>query len=62
MDLGGSAPLRTVSGAVPQSVMHGGRKSIFGGEGRPMTIFWIIVVIVALIALFWVISRRRGAA
>jgi len=27
-----------------------------------MTIFWIIVVIVALIALFWIISRRRGAA
>jgi uncharacterized membrane protein len=27
-----------------------------------MTIVWIIVVIVALIALFWIISRRRGAA
>jgi uncharacterized membrane protein len=39
-----------------------GRKSISGGEGRLMTIVWIIVVIVALIALFWIISRRRGAA
>jgi len=27
-----------------------------------MTIVWIVVVIVALIALFWIISRRRGAA
>jgi len=27
-----------------------------------MTIVWIIVGIVALIALFWIISRRRGAA
>jgi uncharacterized membrane protein len=39
-----------------------GRKPIFEGEGRFMTIVWIIVVIVALIALFWIISRRRGAA
>jgi hypothetical protein len=36
--------------------MYPGRKSISGGEGRLMTIVWIIVVIVALIA------RRRGAA
>jgi len=42
--------------------MYPGRKSISAGEGRLMTIVWIIVVIVALIALFWIISRRRGAA
>jgi uncharacterized membrane protein len=42
--------------------MYPGRKSISGGEGRLMTIVWIIVVIIALIALFWIISRRRGAA
>jgi uncharacterized membrane protein len=42
--------------------MYPGRKSISGGEGRLMTIVWIIVVIVALIALFWIISRSRGAA
>jgi uncharacterized membrane protein len=42
--------------------MYGGRKSIFEGERRLMTIVWIIVGIVALIALFWIISRRRGSA
>jgi len=42
--------------------MYRGRKSISEGEDRLVTILWIIVVIVALIALFWIISRRRGAA
>jgi uncharacterized membrane protein len=32
------------------------------GKGRLMTIVWIVVVVIALIALFWIISRRRGAA
>jgi hypothetical protein len=42
--------------------MYRGRKAISEGEDRLVTIVWIIVVIVALIALFWIISRRRGAA
>jgi uncharacterized membrane protein len=50
------------SGAAAQKRYVLGRKSIFEGEGRLMTIVWIIVVIVALIALFWIIARRRGAA
>jgi hypothetical protein len=39
--------------------MYRDRKSISDGEDRLVTIVWIIVVIVALIALFWIIS---GAA
>jgi hypothetical protein len=42
--------------------MYRAGSKISEGEDRLVTIVWIIVVIVALIALFWIISRRRGTA
>jgi hypothetical protein len=41
--------------------VHRGGSQSLKKKDAPMTILWIIVAIVALIALFWVISRRRGS-
>jgi hypothetical protein len=38
------------------------RSTSRGGESAPMTVFWIIVLVVALGAIVWLVARRRRAA